>query len=85
MEKNTLLLRRFGQEEKLVSPDSMKSEFAGHGGGDAGLMEQFCRLIEAGGESLTGIDASVESHVMALAAEASRLRGGETVVLADFQ
>lgn len=86
MEKNTLLLRRFGQEEEVISPDDSKSEFAGHGGGDAGLMEQFCSLIESGGaESLTGIDASVESHVMALAAEASRLRGGETVVLADFQ
>ena len=45
---------------------------------------KFCSLIESGGaESLTGIDASVESHVMALAAEASRLRGGETVVLAE--
>ena len=86
MEKNTLLLRRFGREDELISLDSSKSEFAGHGGGDAGLMAQFCRLIEEGGtESLTGIDASVESHVMALAAEASRLRGGETVVLADFQ
>ena len=86
MEKNTLLLRRFGEEERVISLDDAKSEFAGHGGGDAGLIEQFCRLIETGGtESLTGIDASVESHVMALAAEASRLRGGETVTLADFR
>ena len=86
MEKNTLLLRRFGEEERVISLDGSKSEFAGHGGGDAGLIEQFCRLIETGGtESLTGIDASVESHVMALAAEASRLRGGETVTLADFR
>ena len=86
MEKNTLLLRRFGEEELVISLDGSKSEFAGHGGGDAGLIEQFCRLIETGGtESLTGIDASVESHVMALAAEASRLRGGETVTLADFR
>lgn len=86
MERNLLLLRRFGQAEETISLDDSRSEFAGHGGGDAGLMEQFCRLIASGGRgSLTGIEASVESHVMALAAEASRLRGGETVTLADFQ
>ena len=31
------------------------------------------------------VDTSVESHVMALAAEKSRLSGGGTVVLADFE
>lgn len=86
MEENRLLLRRFGREEEVISLDDSSSEFAGHGGGDAGLIGRFCRLIAEGGtESLTGIEASVESHVMALAAEASRLRGGETVTLADFQ
>ena len=31
------------------------------------------------------VDTSVESHVMALAAERSRALGGETVTLADFE
>ena len=85
MEENTLRLRRFGQPEQVIDLHSRKSEFAGHGGGDAGLMESFCRLIAGGGASgLTGVDASVESHVMALAAEASRLSGGKTITLADF-
>ena len=48
-------------------------------------MEQFCRLIAQGGaDALTGVDASVESHVMALAAEASRLDGGRTITLSEF-
>ena len=85
LETNTLRLRRFGQPEQVIDLASEKSEFAGHGGGDAGLAAQFCDLIASGGSgALTGIDASVESHVMALAAEASRLRGGETVDLAEF-
>ena len=48
-------------------------------------MKHFCALV-SGRESQvsTGIDASVESHVMALAAEASRLDGGRTITLADF-
>lgn len=79
----TLTLRRFGQEDRVIDTKG-GGELSGHGGGDFGLMDAFCGLIEGGGEPLTGIDASVESHVMALAAEQSRLRGGETVVLAEF-
>ena len=37
-----------------------------------------------GAEGLTSVDASVESHVMALTAEHSRTRGGAAVELAKF-
>lgn len=84
MEQNTLTLRRFGKPEQVIDLREEGGEFSGHGGGDFGLMRQFCRLIREGGEALTGVDASVESHVMALAAEASRLDGGRTITLADF-
>lgn len=85
LEENRLTVRRFGQKEEIISLDGSGSEFAGHGGGDAGLASRFCDLIASGGSgALTGIDASVESHVMALAAEASRLRGGETIDLKEF-
>ena len=84
MERNTLVLRRFGRPEQVIDLREEGGEFSGHGGGDFGLMRQFCRLIREGGEALTGVDASVESHVMALAAEASRLDGGRTITLADF-
>ena len=85
LETNELIVRRFGQPEEVIRLNDRKSEFAGHGGGDAGLAEQICGLIESGkNDALTGIDASVESHVMALAAEASRLSGGKTIELAEF-
>ena len=49
------------------------------------MMEDFCRLISQGGrEALTSIDVSVESHIMALAAEESRLHGGKAITLSDF-
>ena len=86
LEANTIRVRRFGQPEEIIDLAAGTSEFAGHGGGDARLTEQFCRLIASGGgDALTGIDVSVESHVMALAAEASRLSGGETVDLEAFK
>ena len=85
MEKNALILRRFGRPEETFDLSEEGGQFSGHGGGDFGLMASFCRLIaRGGGAGLTGVDASVESHVMALAAEASRLDGGRTIALADF-
>ena len=85
MEKNALILRRFGRPEETFDLSEEGGQFSGHGGGDFGLMASFCKLIaRGGGAGLTGVDASVESHVMALAAEASRLDGGRTIALADF-
>ena len=85
MAKNRILLHRFGQPEELIDLNKAEGLLSGHGGGDEGLMDHLYELLSGGCEqALTGLDASVESHVMALAAEASRLAGGKTVVLDDF-
>lgn len=85
MEENVLHLRPFGKPEQVIDLKEDGGAYSGHGGGDSGLMASFCELVAQGGtEGLTGVDASVESHVMALAAEASRLDGGRTITLADF-
>lgn len=47
-----------------------------HGGGDSLLMEDFISSLEGGnGESKTAIERSIESHMMAYAAELSRVTG----------
>lgn len=85
MEQNRLYLRRFGQPEEVIELTGSKEEFAGHGGGDARMMEQLCDMIAQGSkEGLTSLDASIESHVMALAAEESRVCGGKTILLSEF-
>ncbi|MDE6260002.1 MAG: Gfo/Idh/MocA family oxidoreductase [Oscillospiraceae bacterium] len=85
MAENTLHLRRFGRPERIIDLREEGGQYSGHGGGDFGLISSFCKLIADGGSrGLTDVDASVESHVMALAAEASRLVGGKTITLADF-
>lgn len=50
---------------------------AGHGGGDAGLMAAFVAALErgAGDQVLTGAEDSLESHLLAFAAEEARLSG----------
>lgn len=83
-DKNILWLRKFGQPEQRVDLGAAPDRFAGHGGGDALMMDSLCDLVMNGGmESRTSIDVSVESHVMALAAEKARVTG-KAVTLDEF-
>ena len=86
LEENAVYVRRFGQPEEKIALDPVSDEFAGHGGGDSRMMEYLCHLIREGDENaLTSVDASVESHIMALAAEESRKNGGKAITLKDFE
>jgi len=52
-----------------------------HGGGDVALIEGFLRTLEGDEDSVSSIERSIESHLMAFAAERSRLSGGGRVAL----
>lgn len=69
-------------ESEIIRPEVALS---GHSGGDSGIVEDFLNML-AGRDSVsaTDIHVSVESHMMACAAEQSRLTG-EVVRLADFR
>ena len=68
-------------EERIIN---IRTNASGHGGGDAGIMEDFTASLQAGAETRSAISASVESHLMACAIEKSRLTG--TVVdLEEFR
>jgi len=54
---------------------------SGHGGGDAGLMAAFVRAVRDPSYALTTARASLESHLMAFAAEEARVNG--TIVHMD--
>ena len=76
-EKNEIEIIRFtsnGMQApyiKKYQPDVMEGF---HGGGDAGLMEHFLDMVEGkSDENLSAIETSIESHIMALAAEKSRV------------
>ena len=58
---------------------------SGHGGGDSGIVEDFLALMEGRqGEASSDISHSVESHMMAFAADEACVR--HTVVdIADFR
>jgi predicted dehydrogenase len=54
-----------------------------HSGGDYGIIRDFVRTISGGGLRLTVIQNSLESHIMAFAAEESR-KNGRVVEIKDF-
>ena len=72
--KQTLTVRHFASNGCTTFPERtihIRTNGSGHGGGDAGIMEDFT----SGEPSRTSISNSVESHLMAGALEESRLTG----------
>jgi len=73
MERNEIEISNFANGKKeIISVATIGKDI--HGGGDSGLMDDFIHLVESGSTiSLTSADVSVQSHLMAFAAEQSRL------------
>lgn len=67
----------FGKEPEVFTMNELAHDAAGfgHGGGDYFLCKQLYDMIKCGAPANTTLDASVESHLMALAAEESRKTG----------
>jgi predicted dehydrogenase len=74
MEKNELVVKRFDTGTEEVITLRNPGGHAGHGGGDMNLMRDFIRLVKSGGgeRGLTSAEDSVQSHLLAFAAEVSR-------------
>jgi len=69
--------------QRLTFPTEV--EGAGwHGGGDKGLMDSFVAVLHGEKPPLTSARHSLESHLMAFAAEEARLRK-KTIVMSEFR
>lgn len=81
---NRLTIRRFpasGVDPEQVEVRQIETSDIGHGGSDLVMMEDF---FLRGGADRSAVSLSVESHLMALAAEESRLTG-RVVSLDEFR
>ena len=76
----------FGKQQEMLPLDGLGAK-DGHAGGDRGLIETFLDYLDGKdvGDSVTTLEASVESHLAALAAEQSRLQGGMPVELGPMR
>jgi len=73
---------RSGQERQIP----IATQQGGHGGGDDGLMTAFVQAMQGEDQALrTSARDSLESHLMAFAAEESRLNGGQVIDMAEYR
>lgn len=72
-------VRPFGEQPEIISLKTVLEGGNAHGGGDRVLSETFCNMIEGVAECPTTLEESVECHLMGIAAEESRKRGGTLV------
>lgn len=87
MHENRIRIGVFGKEPQVIDLGKEEKDFAGHGGGDRLLMEQFVDLLQGKKPdgTITTLETSVESHLVALAAEKSRLENGESIEIAPMR
>lgn len=87
MDSNKLRLWEFGKEPEWIDISTMASDFSGHGGGDFRMVRDVLDLLQgkdADMNTLTSIERSLESHLVAFAAEDSRLHNGAVVEMDQF-
>ena len=76
---NEIEITRFGStwnEEPMKEIIRPEQSISGHNGGDSGIVDDFLAMMEGRlNESATDIHESVESHMMACAAEEARITG----------
>jgi len=72
-----------GPTLRLTFPSEV-DQTAGHGGGDAGLMQRFVAAVRGQKSPLTGARDSLESHLMAFAAEQARIEN-KTIKMREFR
>jgi hypothetical protein len=86
MEGHTIKVTEFGKEPVVYDTQTKESSRGGHGGGDMGLIESVIDFFANNktSKAITYIDKSIESHFVALAADYSRLNGGELIDMEEW-
>lgn len=86
IDENKIYYTPFGQETQVIDLTSFTDDFSGHGGGDVRMVKQFADYVMTGKrtDSITDLDISLESNLIALAAEESRKMQGKSISIREF-
>lgn len=86
MAKNQIEVTPFGGKTAVYDFNLSNERMSGHAGGDDVLIKEFLDCLQGQTpEGITTLSASLESHFIAMAAEESRIHGGQVVEMADFR
>ena len=78
---DTVELMQFGKAKQTFKINALGDNGYGHGGGDFYLIKELCNMLEGKSTAATSLTASIESHLMGICAEESRLKGGERILV----
>ena len=78
---NTLSWQKFGGEKETLDLATLEESGYGHGGGDVFLIKTLYEVLAGTAKAETAFEASVESHLMGICAEESRLKKGELIYI----
>ena len=75
-----ITLKTFGGGNEVYTISQLTNDLSGHGGGDHRMIDAMYDVFNGNAQGAdTSLERSIESHLMAIAAEQSRLSGGERV------
>ena len=75
-----ITLKKFGGATEVFKISQLTDDLSGHGGGDHRMIDAMCEVLNGNAQGAdTSLARSIESHLMAIAAEKSRLNGGERI------
>lgn len=80
-EKCEIVYKPFAKIQEVYKFNELPDVTGGHGGGDAGLVNAFYETLTNEKSLETTLESSIESHLMAFAAEKSRLKDGKLIYL----
>ncbi|MBE7079086.1 MAG: Gfo/Idh/MocA family oxidoreductase [Clostridiales bacterium] len=84
--EDLIVLRRYFETPKTWRISELTDDLEGHGGGDHRIIDALYEVMtEKNLSADTSLEKSIESHYMAIAAEESRLKGGELVQIENYR
>lgn len=84
--EGTITLKKYHEADTVWKINELTDDLEGHGGGDHRMIDELYEIMMGNEPKVaTSIDESIESHYMALAAEESRLKGGQLIELVTYR
>ncbi len=74
---------QFGEEATRIAMTEINKDGFGHGGGDEGIVNKLYDILQGVADEETTLEASIESHLMSVKAEESRLENGKLLYIRD--
>lgn len=71
-----ITIKPYGEKPETLKISAIEDDGWGHGGGDAGLINDMYSILTGEKTEYTSLSESVESHLIGIGAEQSRLNGG---------